>query len=94
LFYFEVYAPSLVKQPAMRIRILNRATGEEKNNSGQMVAYAFDEGGRHIGADFGNSLRISLMGLEVEGEAATVAASLPGATNRTLRSLRSTKRDT
>jgi hypothetical protein len=30
-----------------------------------MVAYAFDEGGRHIGADFGNSLRISLMGLEV-----------------------------
>ena len=33
-----------------------------------MVAYAFDEGGRHIGADFGNSLRISLMGLEVEGE--------------------------
>src|SRR5271170_8081707 len=33
-----------------------------------MVAYAFDEGGRHIGADFGNSLRISLMGLEVYGE--------------------------
>jgi len=35
---------------------------------GQMVADAFDEGGRHIGADFGNSLRISLMGLEVLGE--------------------------
>jgi hypothetical protein len=48
LFYFEVYAPSLVKQPAMRIRILNRATGEEKNNSGPMDAGEWMQAGNPV----------------------------------------------
>ena len=40
LFYFEVYEPRLAQStpPAMRVRILDRATGEEKKDSGPMDA--------------------------------------------------------
>jgi hypothetical protein len=36
LFYFEVYEPRTGNPPALRIRILDRATGDEKNDSGVM----------------------------------------------------------
>jgi len=36
---------------------------EGEGGVGQMIAHAFDEGLRHVGADLGNGLGISLMGL-------------------------------
>jgi hypothetical protein len=56
LFYFEIYEPRMVqatagqqlKAPAMRIRILDRATGEVKNNSGPMDAGEWMQAGNSV----------------------------------------------
>jgi len=56
LFYFEVYEPRLAqttagettRPPAMRIRILDRATGQEKHDSGPMDAGAWMRAGNPV----------------------------------------------
>ena len=56
MFYFEVYEPRLaqaaagqpVKPPALRIRVLDRATGEEKADSGPMDAADWMQAGNPV----------------------------------------------
>ena len=51
---------------------------EGQGGIGKVIANALDEGGRHIGADLGNGLRVSLMGTEVGDESGNGAGILAG----------------
>ena len=56
MFYFEIYEPRLAREaarqqinpPALRIRVLDHATGEERADSGPMDAADWIQAGRPV----------------------------------------------
>jgi hypothetical protein len=48
VFYFEVYEPDLPKLPAIRVRILDRATGQEKQDLGLIDVGGFTHTGNLV----------------------------------------------